>query len=116
MIGSLLVNKGDADEIEQHLGDALSIFARSRDVSGILLTLAGFALTADMRGEREQFLRLGGFVEKLRDETGTGLIDTPVEYVQAQLPTRPTDAAELETWGQGRLLTTEEAISLALGN
>ena len=114
MIGSLELGTNDLDSVDGNFRESLGIFARARDQSGILLLLAGFAILANRRGQTERFVRLGGAVERLREETGAGLADTPVDFLEFALPERPTDAADLKIWGEGRRLSTEEAIAYAL--
>jgi hypothetical protein len=56
---------------------------------------------------------LGGAIERLRDDTGAGIADTPVEFLDYGLPDLPTDEGEKRIWAEGRLLSTEEAVALA---
>jgi tetratricopeptide (TPR) repeat protein len=113
MIGSHLVTQNKIDDIDPPLQEALDLFVASRDDSGILLVLALYAVAADRRGQREKFLRLGGALERMREETGAGIADTPVEFLDFTLPEMPASDEERGIWAEGRLLSTDEAVALA---
>jgi len=56
-------------------------------------------------------------VQRLRDESGAGLADVPVDFVDYALPEKPTDdQAALKLWDHGSRMSTEEAIAYALGD
>jgi hypothetical protein len=112
MIASHLVTQNKYDEVEEPLREALELFVSARDESGILLTLALYAVVADKTGDRDRFLRLGGALSRMREETGAGIADTPVEFLDFTLPEMPTNAEEQENWAQGRRLSTDEAVAL----
>jgi predicted ATPase/class 3 adenylate cyclase len=114
MIGSLRVRNDPPELVEPYFREALRIFANARDQSGILLLLGAYSLLADRAGQTERFLHLGGAIAKLRDQTGAGLVDVPVDFLDYALPEPPTDAESLALWEEGKLLSTEEAISFAL--
>lgn len=115
MIGSLRMRDDPPAVVEPYYREALGIFARARDSSGILLLIGAYAILADRAGETDRFQRLGGALERLRSETGAGLIDTPVDFLEINLPERPTNDPEgLRIWEEGSRLSTEEAISFAL--
>jgi tetratricopeptide (TPR) repeat protein len=114
MIGSLRVRDEPPHVVEPYFREALGIFAQARDQSGVLLLLAAYSLLADRAGQTDRFLRLGGAIEKLREQSGAGLADVPVDFLDYSLPDRPTDPGALSIWDKGRLLSMEEAISFAL--
>jgi predicted ATPase/class 3 adenylate cyclase len=117
MIGSLRVRNDPPEEVEPYFREALAIFAQARDQSGILLLLAAYSVLADRAGQTERFYRLGGSIERLREESGAGLIDVPVDFLDYAIPERPTDDADaMRLWEEGRRLSTEEAITSALGD
>ena len=113
MIASLLITQNKLDDIDRYLTEGLDVFAASRDDSGVLLVLTLYALVADRRGYRDRFLRLGGAAERLRDDTGAAIADSPVDFLDYGLPEMPTDEVERKKWAEGRRLSTEEAIALA---
>ena len=111
MLASLNVNLGRYDEVERYALEALAIFERSGDRSGILLTLAVAAILYDQTGRREQFLRVAGAAERLAEETGASLIDAPVEFITYTIPEKPADADGQRLWAEGRQMSAEEAIA-----
>ncbi len=113
IIGSHQVTQGKLDEAGAPLAEALDLFVAARDNSGILLVLALYAVSADRRGNRERFLRLGGALERMREETGAGIADTPVDFLEFALPEMPANDAEQQTWNEGRQLSTDETVALA---
>jgi hypothetical protein len=48
----------------------------------------------------------------MRDETGAGIVDTPVEFLDFTLPEMPASAEEREIWAEGRRLSTDETVAL----
>lgn len=113
MIGSLRM-RDDPETSEPYMREALTIFRDSGDRSGILLLLGAYAILADRAGERERAARLGGAVERLRQETGAGILDAPIEFVEYTPPGRPTDAEGIRWWEEGARMSTEEAVAYAL--
>jgi predicted ATPase len=115
MVGNLLTGSDSLDAAEPYLREALEIFAGARDRSGVLLCLGTFAFLAARRGDTERFDRLAGVLERLRAETGAGIVDSIPDFVKVVLPTKPTEGDRLATWEQGGRMTEEEAVSYALG-
>ena len=115
MVGNLLAAGDSLDEAEPYLREALEIFAGARDRSGVLLCLATYAFLAARRDDTERFDRLAGVLERLRAETGAGIVDSIPEFVKFELPAKPTEGDRLATWEQGGRMTVEEAVSYALG-
>ena len=113
--GGLLGRVNDLDGIEPLLRESLQIFLAANDRSGIQFSLVGFAFVADGRGQRKRLSVLGGAVESLRQVTGAGLIDSPLEFVDFALPVKPiADAEALRWWQEGTRLSAEEASAYAL--
>ncbi len=116
LLGGLRVADGDMARVEGHLRESLGLFHRANDRTGILLNLTGFHHLARARGQTTRALRLGGAIESLRQSTGAGLLDTPIELVDFVVPTKPTDdPAGIAEWESGAQLTAEEAAAYALG-
>ncbi|MGI8928948.1 MAG: ATP-binding protein [Candidatus Limnocylindrales bacterium] len=117
MIGSLRVRDDPPELVEPYFREALRIFARAADQSGILLLLGAYTILADRARQTERFHTLGGAVQRLRDESGAGLADVPVDFMDYALPEKPTDdQAALKLWDHGSRMSTEEAIAYALGD
>jgi predicted ATPase len=103
------------DVARQRLREALSIFAASRDQSGIVLLLAGYWLVAERDGQTERQHRLGGAVEALSEATGTGLVGGQMDFMDLHQPEKPVDdPAAMRLWEEGARLSVEEAIAYAL--
>jgi hypothetical protein len=106
---------GDHKGAVRDLIESLRIFTRTHDQSGILLNLAGFVVGGAMLQDREFTSRLSGAVETMRAATGAALIDAPPEFLDFQIPKRPTDDPEaLAWWEEGARMSTEEAIAYAM--
>ena len=116
MVASLQLDELGPEAVAPYFTEALRLFATAHDRSGILLMLAVFAVLAARRGKTERVNRLGGAIERLRRETGAGLLETPVRFVDYGPPDKPTDPAGLEQWAGGAKLSTEEAIAYALSD
>ncbi len=115
MIGSLRMREDPPEVVEPYFREALTIFARAADQSGILLLLGAYYLLADRASQTDRAHRLGGALQRLRDESGAGLADVPVDFVDYALPERPADDPDaLRLWEEGGRLSTEEAIAFAL--
>jgi tetratricopeptide (TPR) repeat protein len=91
-----------------------------RSGSGIAVSLEGLAAVAASLGDSLRAARIWGATERLRAEIGTPL--TPNErsrydrYVAAARISSRDDAAFDNAWQEGRGLTLEQAIDLALAN
>ena len=109
--------RGGRDEVaEAMVRESLTIFVDSNDKTGILLNLAAFVGFAQKRRQKLRELRLGGAVVKLRESTGTGLLDTPIDVVQFVMPSQPTAPEEMREFEIGARMTAEEAASYALSD
>jgi tetratricopeptide (TPR) repeat protein len=111
LLATLNFNINRLDAVQTHLGHALEWFTKAGDRSAIVLIIAGYALLADKHGDREGFYRLAGAAERLAEETGSSLVDAPVEFLDYTLPERPKDAEGQRLWAEGRQMTADEAIA-----
>jgi tetratricopeptide (TPR) repeat protein len=112
MLAGLKARAGRYETGIGNLRRSLEIFAAAGDRVGILLNLAGFAMTASARGDQEQAVRIGGAVETLRAATGAALLDDAPEWFEFSIPKRPVDDPQaLEWWDEGASMTTEEAVT-----
>ena len=116
VLAGLHVRGGRIDQAEDSMRESLKIFLESNDKTGILLNLAAFMNIAQARGQKLRELRLGGAVRKLRESTGTGLLDTPIDVVQFVMPTEPTTPDERREFDIGARMTAQEAASYALSD
>jgi len=117
MLGSLRARDDPPEVVEPYFREALIIFARAGDQSGLLLLLAAYSALANRAGQTERFHRLGGAIERLRNESGAGLADVPVDFMDYGIPERPIgDEEALRLWDEGGRLSTDEAVQFALGN
>ncbi|MEO6349332.1 MAG: AAA family ATPase [Candidatus Limnocylindrales bacterium] len=114
MVGTLRSRDDGTAVVTPYFKEALQIFSGSRDSTGVLLTLAAIAVLAFKEGNPGRFNILGGAVERLRNETGAGLVDAPLEFVDFTVPDKPTDPTGLSQWESGARMSTEEAVAYAL--
>jgi predicted ATPase/class 3 adenylate cyclase len=102
------------DEGERLLREALEVFIAANDKTGILLNIFAFLFIAQKRGQRERELRLFGAANKLRDETGTGLVDAQIDVFRFVEPTVPKSPEEQRIVDSGARMSAEEAADYAL--
>jgi tetratricopeptide (TPR) repeat protein len=116
MLAGLKSRRGDVDGGLPNLRASLEIFAAANDQTGILLNLAGFAMLAVFRDERERATRLGGALETMRAATGAGLIDDAPEWFEFRIPDRPSGDPQADAWwAEGTRMSPAEAVAYALG-
>jgi len=113
-----LINTKDRrfDDARANIAASLRIFQDAGDLSGVTLLLLDSAMLAAFQGDLERAVRLFAAAEKVRDESGAGLanvIETwqmPAVDLVREATSRLPEARE-----EGRRLTREEAVALALG-
>jgi tetratricopeptide (TPR) repeat protein len=81
MLGRTVLLQGRAGEAREILDESLRLFAPSGDVSALVLHLADFAMLAGLEGDVERQVRLVGAMRRIKDLTGTELVDHPVNEV-----------------------------------
>ena len=117
-MGLVLVRQNDLDSAVTSLRESLGIIAGGHRIDGdFIWNLWGFAVAAMRRGRPERAACLFGVADGLRDRTGLYLSPVDAEdYRQdvAQARAALGDAAFAAAWDQGRRLSAEEAIALAL--
>lgn len=107
---------GRYDEAAVFYGDALARFLDVDDLSGLYLTIADFALLAEGEEDDERSLRLWGGVDRLGEQTGTGLAQPQIDFFdrsrrsEDQLPVERVAALKAE----GGALTTDQLVTYAL--
>jgi predicted ATPase/class 3 adenylate cyclase len=117
LLGVIDVHDRLFDDAEPRLREALLNFQAAGDKSGIVILLADFAIAARAAGNADRSWRLAGAADRLSKESGTNLINAPIEYLDWTWPELPeNDPAARRAWLEGAALSTEEAIALALGD
>jgi tetratricopeptide (TPR) repeat protein len=115
MLGRTLLMQGRGDEARELLHESLRLFAPSGDVSALVLHVADFAMLAGLEGDVERQVRLVGAVRRIKDLTGTHLVDHPVN----QVPGLDRVLAELGAaadplLAEGAAMTDDEIVRYAL--
>jgi predicted ATPase/class 3 adenylate cyclase len=117
LLGVIDVHDRLFEDAVPRLREALLHFQAAGDKSGIVILLADFAIAARAAADSERSWRLAGAADRLSRETGTNLINAPIEYLEWTWPEPPKDdPAALLAWQEGATLSTDEAIALALGD
>jgi tetratricopeptide (TPR) repeat protein len=115
MLGRTLLLQGRAAEARRLLEESLRLFAPSGDVSAVVLHLADFATLAVLEDDVEREFRLVGAMRRLKEVTGTELVDHPVNEVPGFEETRGRLGAEGEDLlAEGAAMTDDEVIAYAL--
>jgi predicted ATPase/class 3 adenylate cyclase len=115
MLGRTLLLQGRADAARDVLRESLQLFARSGDVSALVLHVADFAMLAGLQGEVERQVRLVGAMQRIKELTGTELVDHPINEVPGldrTLADLGADAARL--LAEGAAMTDAEVVRYAL--
>jgi predicted ATPase/class 3 adenylate cyclase len=115
MYGRTLLLQGRGEEARQQLDESLRLFAPSGDVSAIVLHLADFAGLAALDDDVAREVRLVGAVRRLKDLTGTDLVDHPVNEVPGIEETLARLGPEGDRWlTEGAAMSDDEAVRYAL--
>ena len=109
---------GRVDEAAESWGESLSVFRVFNDWFGIIWTLVGLSLVAAARRQDDRALRLAGAADRIAQEYSLTSwpfrikqLDDARKHANNRLGTRRAEA----TWGEGRAMTTAEALEYALG-
>jgi predicted ATPase/class 3 adenylate cyclase len=117
LLGTIDVHDRVFEDADVRLREALRLFQAAGDQSGIVILLADFSIAARAAGNPERAWRLAGAADRLSKESGTNLINAPIEYLDWTWPELPEDdPAARAAWEEGAALPTEEAVALALGD
>jgi len=109
--------QGRAAEAREVLEESLRLFAPSGDVSALVLHLADFAALAGLEGDVEREVRLVGGMRRIKDVSGTDLVDHPVNAVPGldeTLAGLGDDAGRL--LAEGAAMSDDELVRYALGD
>jgi tetratricopeptide (TPR) repeat protein len=101
------------DAARADLGEAMSIFGATQDVSGYALVLDGFASLEWRVGDRQRAMRLAGAAAALQDVTGVGLAARN-RVVTSFYPEQVTEPDLVAAYAEGKDLSPQEAIRIAL--
>jgi tetratricopeptide (TPR) repeat protein len=117
-LGSLASDQGDCASAQALYREALAMVRELGDRLGIAISLEGLARAVAALGSSSCAARIWGAAERLRSETGSPLSprDRP-DYDRRVAVARTAlrdDAAFDRAWQEGRALTLEQAIALAL--
>jgi len=117
MGGSSEIKLGRYREAYDHLREGLLSLVADRETTGIVLSLDDFAELANAVGDLPRSFRLAGAARRLQDETATGLAGFANELMSRdRLATGAFAPDEIERLrAEGRALTIDEAVELALG-
>jgi predicted ATPase/class 3 adenylate cyclase len=112
-----LIRLGRFDEARAELTEAISLFARARDVSGIALLLDDWADLALAEGRIARSVQLSGAAAAFQATSGADLGSVINKAEGRSLP----DAARLDpetlarAWAEGQAMSLDEAVTYALG-
>jgi predicted ATPase/class 3 adenylate cyclase len=114
ILAGIHVRGGRLARARTYMSESLRIFVAASDKTGVLLNLAAFVVIAQQTHDRKRELRLSGAVGRLRAETGTGLVDAPIDVFKMVQPTVPDGADEQREQQAGAQMSAEEAAEYAL--
>jgi predicted ATPase/class 3 adenylate cyclase len=115
MLGRTVLLQGRAGEAREILDESLRLFAPSGDVSALVLHLADFAMLAGLEGDVERQVRLVGAMRRIKDLTGTELVDHPVNEVPGIEKTLDRLGADGERLlAEGAAMSQDEVVRYAL--
>jgi len=95
--------------------EAMQIFRETGDLTGYVLVLDGFAGLEWSFGDRDKAMRLAGAAVAIQDVTGLGLAQVNRQNVQFYPEELLQEAPLANAYAEGKKLTQEQAIELALG-
>ena len=115
-VGHLSRGLGEYDQAWGYLSRGLALFAQHRDVSGVVLLLAGCAGLALVLGDRERAYRLAGAFHGLRISSGTEIVLNEMNRIEAldyETMEGLTGEAAIP-YREGRAMSLEAAVAYAL--
>jgi hypothetical protein len=107
------INTRDPQTAEPLVAEALEMFSKGGDVSGIAILLDDAAQLARLSGQRLKSLRLAAAAASVQAATGTQLA-TLVNFVEGRPVAGAVDDEERKAWAEGVAMTPEEAVAYAL--
>ncbi len=111
----LILNKlGDPRGARLSYGQAMAIFRETEDVTGYALVLDGLAVVDWGEGDRVRAMTIAGAATEIRNVQGVGLADINRQTAQFYPEDLLDDPELAEAYAEGRKLTVDQAIALAL--
>ncbi len=115
MAGLNLMEIGELDSALAAYREAITLFADSRDVSGVVLSLDDFAQIAELAGNLERAIRLSGAATALEKQSGTELASNVNRLGRAGRPSdNLTGEDQARAFAEGQRMILEEAVAYAL--
>ena len=108
------VNTKDPASAEPMVAEALDLFWKGGDVSGIALILDDWAAVARLQGDRLRALRLAGAAAGLQAATGAELGALINEGEGRPTAGDPAKSDEVAAFAEGRAMNADEAVRYAL--
>jgi len=115
-LGNLVSDQGDFASAQALYQESVAVGRELGDRRGIADSLAGLATPVAALGSSLRAARIWGAAERLREEIGSPLLERP-RYDQRVAAARAAlgdDSAFDRAWQEGRAVTLEQAIGLAL--
>ncbi len=118
------IGSGLIEEARPLLQEGIKLFAGFSDISALTLHLNALGMTEVQAGRTQRATRLLAAARRLRDVSGTGMLDLN-EVMLAEFTSMPgldearallTDEAHAAALAEGLAMTQEEAVSYALGD
>jgi predicted ATPase/class 3 adenylate cyclase len=114
-IGSFNVTTRNLVAARRELEEALTLFAKARDVTGLVVLLGDFARLSATSGDLLRGVRLAGAAAALQRRSGTDLAKVVNDLegaVDSSAHPRPEEAAA--DWAAGQAMNVDEAVAYAL--
>jgi predicted ATPase/class 3 adenylate cyclase len=103
-LGEVARRSGDDEQASSRFAEGLRLFARIGDEAGAAECLEGLACVATNRADHERAASLAGAAEALRERSA----------LARDRPERPLPDHVEPAWSEGRAMTLDEAVDLAL--
>jgi predicted ATPase/class 3 adenylate cyclase len=111
----LILNKGgDAEAARRSYEEALTIFRETDDLTGYALVLDGLAVVEWGEGDRTRAMKIAGAAAEIQNVQGVGLAEINRQTSQFYPEDMLAEAELADAYAEGRQLTAEQAIALAL--
>ena len=119
-LGLVAYYQGDYQGARAFFDECLALTSKLRDRFGIAFSLEGQAAVFAALGDSQRAARIWGAAERLREEIGSPVPPNERPRHEARVTAAravlPDDASFDGAWQDGRILTLEQAIELALEN
>ena len=117
-LGAVALSRGDSLSACAHHEESLAIYREIGDKGGFARSLKDFGSLAALESALARAAILWGAAEKLREEIDAPLYSTEIERYEKDVASARTalsdDTAFDAAWAEGRALTLEQAVVLAL--